>query len=228
MEGNPTAGENFRHPAPREQCRLPTVGIPCKTTVHATALNSGGADYRVLSTESDGALTATEPDGALTVTEPVGTTWSSLSLCSLSSLCPCSCVSCIDASKVGPPEPEASAQSKVGPWPINSCSQKRILKTFGKDCSSEEQNQHLLDDHHVNDDQQRVLDIGEDSSSDESYIGQSNVLASSSSEEDHDPVVFAPLEVGDPFAGFARATSGHSDSDKNASVDDARMDPLVQ
>ena len=31
------------------------------------------------------------------------------------------------------------------------------------------------------------------SSSDESDVGQSNVLASSSSEEDHNPVVFAPL-----------------------------------
>ena len=92
-----------------------------------------------------------------------------------------------------------------------------------------------MDSHHANDDTQRVLDIGEDSSSDESYIGQSNVLASSSSEEDHDPVVFAPLEVGDPSAGLARATSGHSDFDESTFVDGARMfaddslmDPLVQ
>ena len=62
-------------------------------------------------------------------------------------------------------------------------------------------------------------------------------------------MVFAPLEVGDPFAGLARATSGHSDFDKSVFVyefgrnegvqilpvslrpgfvDDGRMDPMVQ
>ena len=59
MEGNPTAGENFRHPAPHE-CRLAMTGIPCKTSivtegslVSAGALNSGGASVSdgVLSTE---------------------------------------------------------------------------------------------------------------------------------------------------------------------------------
>ena len=111
-------------------------------------------------------------------------------------------------SKVCPVEPEASDQGKVGPWPTH-------FDDFGSE--------------------QRVLGSDEDSSSDESYIGQSNILASSSSEEDHDPVVFAPLEVGDPSAGLARATSGHSDIDENLlingacmSVDDARMDPLAQ
>ena len=66
-----------------------------------------------------------------------------------------------------------------------------------------------MDGHHANDDTQRFLDIGEESSSDESYIGQSNVLASSSSEEDHDPAVLAPLEVGDPFAGQQPARGPH-------------------
>ena len=37
------AGDNFRHPAPYEECRLPTVGIPCKTTVIDASLNSVGA-----------------------------------------------------------------------------------------------------------------------------------------------------------------------------------------
>ena len=83
-----------------------------------------------------------------------------------------------------------------------------------------------------NDRTQRVLDIGEGSSNgDDSYIGESNVLASSSSEEDHNPVVFAPPEVADPLAELARAISGHRDVDKlcrNNLVGDARMDPLVQ
>ena len=109
-------------------------------------------------------MPSAEPDGALTA----GTALSSLSLCSLSSQRPCLCVSCTCVSKVGPPEPKASAQGKVGPWPINSCSKKCILRTFEKDCSSEEQNQLLSDSHRANDDTQRVLDIGEDSSSDES------------------------------------------------------------
>ena len=66
MEEKPTAGEHFRHPAPKEQCRLPTVGVPCKITVNTKALNSDGAliaECRVPSAEPDGALTA-------------GTTWS--------------------------------------------------------------------------------------------------------------------------------------------------------
>ena len=86
-----------------------------------------------------------------------------------------------------------------------------------------------MDIHHGSDDAQRVLDIGEDSSSDESFIGQSGVLASSSSDENHS-VVLAPLEVGDPLAGLTRAIGGHSNESESflPFVDDARMDPLVQ
>ena len=109
-------------------------------------------------------------------------------------------------------EPEASCQCKVECCPNSRLDFQRFPEMHGDE-------QAPIDDHQGVDDPQRVLDIGEDSSSDESYIGQSNVLASSSSDDDHDPVVFAPLEVGDPFAGLARATSGHSD---------ALMDPLVQ
>ena len=68
---------------------------------------------------------------------------------------------------------------------------------------------------------QRVLESDEDCScsSDESFIGQSGVLAISSSDEDHS-VVLAPLEVGDLLAGLARAIGSHTI--------DARMDILVQ
>ena len=34
------AGDIVRHPAPYEECWLPTTGIPCKTTVVNTPLNS--------------------------------------------------------------------------------------------------------------------------------------------------------------------------------------------
>ena len=209
MEGNPTAGENFRHPAPHE-CRLAMTGIPCKTSIVTEgslvsdgALNSGGASVPdcVLSTECR-VLSSSSP-------------------CSLSPHCPCSCVSEIVTEKSVGNEPKASGEYK------GEC-----CRTFGLDFqrfpTAHVDERQPYDDHHNVDDTQRVLDIGEDSSSDESYIGQTNVLASFSSEEDHDPVVFAPLEVGDPFAGLARATSGHSDSDKNMFVDDARMDSLVQ
>ena len=74
----------------------------------------------------------------------------------------------------------------------------------------------------VEDDLQRILGADEDcSSSDQSYIGQSNVIASSSADEDH-PVVLTPLEVVDLLAWLAGATSGHRD------IDDSRMDPLFQ
>ena len=70
---------------------------------------------------------------------------------------------------------------------------------------------------------QRILGINEDcSSSDKSVIGQSGVLAYSSSDEDH-PVVLAPLDVADLLAGLTRAISGH-----RPGVDDSCMDPLVQ
>jgi hypothetical protein len=125
---------------------------------------------------------------------------------------------------------EIVIEKSVGNEPKAFCEYKgECCRTFGLDFQQSfmthaaERQPH--DDHSGVDNAQRVLDIGEDSSSDESYIGQSNVLASSSSEEDDDPVVFASLEVGDPFVGLARATSGHSDSDKNMFVDDARMDP---
>ena len=87
------------------------------------------------------------------------------------------------------------------------------------------------------DDLQRILSTDEDcSSSGESYIGKSNGIASSSSDEDH-PVVFAPLGVGDPFAGLPREVGCHFAASAcepaeaiggRSPIDDSRMDPLVQ
>ena len=66
----------------------------------------------------------------------------------------------------------------------------------------------LIPSAETKDDLQRIVGTEEDcsSSSDESYIGQSGVIASSSSDEDH-TVLFAPLGVGDPFAALPREVS---------------------
>ena len=90
-------------------------------------------------------------------------------------------------SEVDPFEPEASVQSKVKLSPMfEQVFQDHHMKP-GSDWTP-------LDIYHGSDDVQRVLDIGEGcSSSDESYVGQSNVIASSSSDEDHHPVVSALL-----------------------------------
>ena len=132
------AGDTFRHPAPYEECRLPTSGIPCKTTVVDMSLNSVGAMPSSLSPGS-GSLS----QYPCSLSNSAAMVSVSLCPCSLSlSICPCT--SLIPSSVSSPLTPSAETQGDM----------LRILGA-DKDCSS----------------------------SDESYIGQSNFIASSSSDE---------------------------------------------
>ena len=203
------AGDNFRYPAPYEECRLPTVGIPCKTTVLDPPLNSDGtvpstgsliiSGGTVLSAGpliiSGGVVTSADLSLTPSITSP-----HCMSPSILNPVCSPVCPVSVTVNKCDPSEPKATLQDK---GKLSSIF-KLAFASSPTACG--------------NDRTQRVLGFNEDcSSSDESYIGQSGVIASSRSDEDH-PVVLAPLEVGDLLAGLARAISGHGGID-----DDWRM-----
>ena len=87
MEVKPVAGVNFRHPAPYEECRLPTAGIPCKTTVYDAPLNSGGT---VLSAEPLIISGGVVPSAELSLT-PIITSPHCMSSLTLSPVCSSVC-----------------------------------------------------------------------------------------------------------------------------------------
>ena len=80
MEETPVAGDTFRHPVPYEECRLPTVGVPCKATVIDPPLNSDGAVPSAESLITSG--------GAVLSAEPLITSGCVASSTELSSLAP--------------------------------------------------------------------------------------------------------------------------------------------
>ena len=168
-----------------------------------------------IAANSDGtSLTANSGGTSLTA----GTTWSPLAITSLSSTSSSSqnpWSSTPDDFNDGVLRYRPAGHDQVTLCPRNSRPEQRIPDIDG-DCSSNDESEIL------------------DSSSDESFIGQSGVVVSSSLDEDH-TVVFAPLEVGDPSAGLSREVDCHRPvlaaggspeviGGRSPIIDDARMD----